>query len=58
MAFGDYLNDCGLLERCEWSFAMENAHPDLKKIAKYIAPSNQNGGVQKVLQDMFGNEKK
>lgn len=53
MAFGDYLNDCGLLERCEMSYAMENAHPDLKKIAKYIAPSNRDGGVQKVLQEMF-----
>lgn len=50
MAFGDYLNDYGLLQRCEMSFAMENAHPDLKKIAKYIAPSNREGGVQKVLR--------
>lgn len=50
MAFGDYLNDIGLLQRCEMSFAMENAHPDLKKIAKYIAPSNREGGVQKVLR--------
>lgn len=53
MAFGDYLNDCGLLERCEMSYAMENAHPELKKIAKYIAPSNRDGGVQKILQKMF-----
>lgn len=53
MAFGDYLNDVGLLQCCEMSFAMENAHPDLKKIAKYIAPSNREGGVQKVLRMVF-----
>lgn len=53
MAFGDYLNDVGLLQRCEMSFAMENAHPDLKKIAKYTAPSNRDGGVQKVLCAAF-----
>lgn len=49
MAFGDYLNDYELLMSCGESYAMENAHPDLKKIAKHIAPPNWEGGVQKVL---------
>ncbi len=54
MAFGDYLNDYGLLINSAESYAMENAHPDLKKIAKHIAPSNQERGVQKVLTSVFG----
>lgn len=54
MAFGDYLNDYELLLSCEESYAMENAHPDLKKIAKYIAPSNRDRGVQKTLFSVLG----
>lgn len=53
MAFGDYLNDYELLQQCGMSYAMENAHPDLKKIAKYIAPSNKDRGVQKVLAEII-----
>ena len=37
--FGDYLNDLLMLEAGDWSFAMGNAHPDLKAAARYIAPS-------------------
>ena len=29
-----------MLEAGDWSFAMGNAHPDLKAAARYIAPSN------------------
>lgn len=54
MAFGDYLNDASLLEACGESYAMENAHPDLKSSAKYIAPSNDECGVMKVLAQYFG----
>ena len=28
--FGDYLNDLLMLEAGDWSFAMGNAHPDLR----------------------------
>lgn len=49
MAFGDYLNDYDLLRQCGESYAMENAHPKLKKIAKYITDSNDDQGVMKVL---------
>ena len=44
-AFGDYLNDCEMLQSVEYSFAMANAHPDLKKFAKYETTSNDEGGV-------------
>ena len=35
---------------------MENAHPDLKRICKYIAPSNDDDGVMKVICREFGIE--
>lgn len=45
MVFGDYLNDYELLQQGKYSFAMENAHPELKKIAKYSGGDNNNKGV-------------
>ncbi len=51
MVFGDYLNDLEMMECCKYSFAMENAHPALKKAAHFIAPSNdENGVVSKILE--------
>lgn len=47
--FGDYLNDLLMLEAGDWSFAMGNAHPDLKAAARYIALSNVEHGVLKVV---------
>lgn len=45
MVFGDYLNDYEMMSCCKYSFAMENAHPQLKSAAHYIAPSNDDNGV-------------
>lgn len=53
MAFGDYLNDVDLLKACKYSFAVENAHDDLKKIAHKICPSNDEDGVAKTLIKWF-----
>ena len=53
MAFGDYLNDCELLEAVGESYAMENAHPQLKAMAKHIAPSNDDNGVIRVIKERF-----
>lgn len=44
-AFGDYLNDYEMLQAVGYGFAMANAHPDLKKIAKFVVPSNDQAGV-------------
>lgn len=52
MAFGDYLNDMHMLLRCAESYAMKNAHPLLKEIAKYTASSNDDNGVMKILTGM------
>lgn len=44
-AFGDYLNDCEMIQAVGYSFAMANAHPDLKKLAKFETASNDERGV-------------
>lgn len=54
-AFGDYLNDKSMLEVCGESYCMENGHPDLKAIAKHIAPSNDEDGVMRVLRHLNEN---
>lgn len=53
MAFGDYLNDLEMLKVCTESYAMANAHPDIKAAAKHIAPSNNDEGVMQILTSLF-----
>ena len=36
-AFGDYMNDYEMIQAVGYGFAMANAHPELKKIAKNLA---------------------
>lgn len=45
MVFGDYLNDLEMMGSAYHSYAMENAHDDLKKAARFIAKSNDDSGV-------------
>jgi hydroxymethylpyrimidine pyrophosphatase-like HAD family hydrolase len=45
MAFGDYLNDLGMLRAAAWSFAMDNAHPSVRAEARFVAPGNNANGV-------------
>ena len=56
MAFGDFLNDFDMLRACGESYAMENGHEDLKRIAKHIAPDNDSDGVMRVICEVFGIE--
>ena len=53
VAFGDYMNDYEMLQNCGESYAMENAHDEIKKVAKYIAPSNDDEGVMQVLKKIL-----
>lgn len=53
-AFADYLNDLEMLDQAHWSFAMANAHPDVKRRARYLAPSNDEHGVVTVLRRLLG----
>lgn len=54
MVFGDYLNDAEMLQEAHYSYAMENAVAEVKAIANFIAPSNDDLGVIKILEQYFG----
>lgn len=53
MAFGDHFNDYEMLEKVKYSYAMENAHPDIKKICSYQCGSNDENGVMNELRRVF-----
>ena len=53
MAFGDYLNDYEMMQTCYYSYAMENAHEDLKAICNFNAPSNDEFGVITTIEHFF-----
>jgi Cof subfamily protein (haloacid dehalogenase superfamily) len=53
MVFGDYFNDVEMLQKAYHSYAMENAHPEVKKFARFIAGSNEDAAVIKVIQEML-----
>ena len=50
MVFGDYNNDLEMLALSDYGFAMENAHPNVKKVAKYSTLSNDENGVEHILK--------
>ena len=45
MAFGDGMNDFTMVEAAGLGIAMANAEPEVKRVAKWIAPSNDDDGV-------------
>ena len=49
VVFGDGKNDIDMFELADESYAVQNAHEDLKKIATAIIPSNDEDGVAKWL---------
>ncbi|MGV9245667.1 Cof-type HAD-IIB family hydrolase [Streptomyces sp. NPDC003710] len=49
VVFGDYLNDLEMLDAAEWSFAMANAHPDVIRRARHLAPRNTENGVLRTI---------
>lgn len=51
MVFGDYLNDLDMMKSGKYSFAMENAHPELKKLSNFIARNNNEGGVIEAIKE-------
>lgn len=52
MAFGDNINDIGMLERASESYAVANARKEVKAVAKHVTDSNLNDGVIKVLETL------
>lgn len=57
LVFGDYNNDLEMLEQAEFSFAMENAHPNVLNTAKCKTESNNNHGVEKILKELIQQKK-
>ena len=53
MVFGDYHNDIEMMLEADFSFAMKNAHKDIKEIANYTTESNDNFGVEKILKKLI-----
>ena len=51
--FGDLLNDLEMMGAGELSFAMANAHPDVKAASNYGAPANTENGVMVVLDRLL-----
>jgi Cof subfamily protein (haloacid dehalogenase superfamily) len=49
MAIGDAPNDVGMLQLAGVSVAMDNAHPLVKDVADWVAPSNNDHGVRAAL---------
>ncbi|UZO82082.1 HAD family hydrolase [Aquimarina sp. ERC-38] len=52
MVFGDYNNDLEMLAQAKYSYAMGNAHPNVKKAANFQTESNDNFGVERVLEEL------
>jgi hypothetical protein len=52
MVFGDYHNDIEMMQEADFSFAMKNAHEDIKKIANFTTESNDDFGVEMVLEKL------
>jgi len=50
MAIGDAPNDVGMLQIAGHSVAMDNAHPLVKDVADWVAPSNNDHGVRAALR--------
>jgi len=53
MVFGDESNDYEMMEQAYYSYAMANAIPKIKEIAKFRAPSNEDEGVVKILENFL-----
>lgn len=53
LAFGDYNNDLEMLKLATYSFAMANAHQNVIKVANYKTKSNNDFGVEYILEKLI-----
>lgn len=53
MIFGDYNNDIEMMKLAQFSYAMSNAHPRVKEVANYTTSSNDELGVETVLEQLL-----
>ena len=52
MAIGDSMNDYSMIKNSAYSVAMGNAKKEIKEIAQYIADTNNNSGVGKIIREI------
>jgi len=50
LVFGDYLNDLEMMQNAKFSYAMKNAHPEIKSASNYVTnfDNNQNGVLRTI----------
>ncbi len=53
MVFGDYNNDLQMMDLAYFSYAMENAHANVKKTARFKTKSNAEEGVETILEELL-----
>lgn len=53
MVFGDYLNDLEMLDLAYFSYAMKNAHEDVKKRARFETSTNDDLGIEKIIDQVL-----
>lgn len=53
LAFGDYNNDIEMLKQSTYSFAMDNAHQNVKDISNFSTKSNDAFGVELILEKVL-----
>lgn len=58
MVFGDYNNDLEMLGKATYSFAMANAHRNVKAAANFSTKSNDSFGVESILEKMIAIKKR
>lgn len=57
MCFGDQLNDLTMVRGVGYGVAMKNAVAPVRRVARYVAPSNLRDGVGKTLNAILAGEK-
>ncbi len=53
MVFGDYNNDLEMLKLAHFSYAMKNAIPNVKEVARFETKSNDEQGVEFILEQLL-----
>ena len=53
MVFGDYLNDLEMMQQAYHSYAMANAHEQIKEVARFNAKTNNEAGVTAVIKEFL-----
>lgn len=56
MVFGDYNNDLEMMALADYSYAMANAHANVLKVANFSTSSNNDFGVEKILEKLLASK--